>query len=134
MVVDLGHGAFEFADREWRTHAGDDVFALRVHQVLTEEHVLASGGIAREAYACAGVLAEVAEYHGLHVDRCTQPVIDVVDAAIGLGAVVLPAPENGVARLHELIERTLREVLARSLCDELLVLGNDVLQRFGLSS
>jgi UDP-N-acetylmuramate-alanine ligase len=51
--------------------------------------VLAGGGIAGEADAGAGGLAQVAEDHGLHVDGCAQPVVDVVDAAIGLGAVVL---------------------------------------------
>ena len=132
LVVDLGHGLLEFADVQRGADAGDDVFALRVHQVLAEEDLLAGGGIAREADAGAGVLAEVAEDHGLHVDGGAQPVVDVVDAAIGLGAIVLPAAEHGVARLHELIERVLREVLAGLFLDELLVLGDDVLQRFGV--
>ena len=122
----------ELADRERGADAGDDVFALRVHQVLAEEYLLAGGGIAREADAGAGVFAEVAEDHGLDVDGGAQPVVDVVDAAIGLGAVVVPAPEDGVARLHELLERVLRKVLAGLFADELLVLGDDVLQRFGL--
>jgi hypothetical protein len=90
----------KLADRQRRAHAGDHVFALRVHQVLAEEDVLAGGRIAREADAGAGVLAQVAEDHGLHVDRCAQPVVDAVDAAIGLGAIVLPAPEDGVAGLR----------------------------------
>ncbi len=89
-------------------------------------------GIAREADAGAGVFAQVAENHGLHVDRGAQPVIDVVDAAIGLGALVLPAAEDGVAGLHELIQRILREFLAGFFLHQLLVLGDDLLQRFGL--
>ena len=76
LLVDLGHGLFELADRERRAHAGDHIFALRVHQVLAKEHVLAGGGIARKAHARAGVVAQVAEHHGLHVDRRAQPVID----------------------------------------------------------
>ena len=114
LLVDLGHGALEFADGQRRADAGDHVFALRVHQVLAEEDVLAGGGIAREADAGAGVLAQVAEDHGLHVDRCAQPVVDVVDAAIGLGAIVLPAAEDGVAGLHQLIERAPAESPCRS--------------------
>ena len=94
--------------------------------------MLAGGGIAREADAGAGVFAQVAEDHGLHVDRCAQPVVDVVDAAIGLGAVVVPAAEDGVAGLDQLIQRTLRKVLAGLLADQLLVLGDDLLQRIGL--
>ena len=127
LLVDHGHGAFELADGQRRADAGDHVFALRVHQVLAEEDVLAGGGIARKADAGAGVFAQVAEDHGLHVDRCAQPVVDVVDAAIGLGAVVLPAPEDGVAGLDQLIQRVLREVLAGFLLDQLLVLGDDFL-------
>jgi hypothetical protein len=71
-------------------------------------------GLRVKAHAGAGVLAQVAEDHGLHVDRCADRVVDVVDAAIGLGALVLPAPENGVAGGEELIQRILREVLAVS--------------------
>jgi hypothetical protein len=114
MVVNHGHGALKLADGERRPHARNHVLALRVHQVLAEEDVLAGGRIAREAYAGARVLAQVAEHHGLHVHGCAHPVVDAVDAAIGLGALVLPAPEHGVAGLHQLIQRILREVLAVS--------------------
>jgi hypothetical protein len=117
----------KFADGQRSADARDHVLALRVHQVLAEEDVLAGGRIAREAHAGAGVLAQVAEDHGLHVDRCAQPVVDVVDAAIGLGAIVLPASEHGVAGLHQLIERALRKVLAGFLADQLLVLDDDFL-------
>ena len=131
LLVDLGHRLLKLADGERRADAGDHVFALRVHQVLAEEHVLAGGGIAREAYAGAGVLAQVAEDHGLHVDGCAEPVVDAVDAAIGLGALVLPAPEYGVARGDQLLQRILREVLAGFFLHQLLVLGDDLLQRVG---
>ena len=94
--------------------------------------MLAGGGIAREAYAGAGVLAEVAEDHGLHVDGCAQPVVDVVDAAIGLGALVLPAPEHGIARRTSCSSGFCGKSLPVSFFDQLLVLGDDVLQRFGL--
>ncbi len=132
LLVDLGHGLFELADGKRSADAGDHVLALRVHQVLAEEDLLAGGGIAGEADAGAGVLAQVAEDHGLHVDGGAEPVVDVVDAAIGLGALVLPAAEDGVARLHELIQRILREILAGLLLDQLLVLGDDLLERVGL--
>ena len=68
LLVNLGHALLKLADGVGRAHAGDHVLALRVHQVLAEEHMLAGGGIAREAYAGAGVFAQVAEDHGLHVD------------------------------------------------------------------
>ena len=94
--------------------------------------MLAGGGIAREAHAGAGVIAQVAEDHALHVDGGAEPVVDAVDAAIGLGALVLPTAEDGVARLHELIQRFLREVLAGLFLYQRLVLGDDLLERVGL--
>ena len=116
LLVDSGHGALEFADGQRRADAGDHVFALRVHQVLAEEHVLAGGGIAGEADAGAGVFAQVAEDHGLHVDRCAQPVVDAVDAAIGLGALVLPTAEDGVAGLRPADRAGPAESPCRSPC------------------
>jgi len=56
----------------------------------------------------------------------------VVDAAIGLGAVILPAPEHGIAGLDQLLKRPLRKVLAGLLADQLLVLDDDLFQRVGL--
>ncbi len=132
LLVDLGHRALKLADVQRRAYAGDDVLALRVHQVLAEEHVLASGGIAGEADAGTGVLAEIAEDHGLHVDGGAEPVIDVIDAAIGLGALVLPTAEDGVASLNELFDRLLREVLAGLFLHQLPVLGDDLLEGSGL--
>ena len=132
LLVDLGHGLLELADGERSAHAGDHVFALRVHEVLAEEDVLAGGGIAREAHAGAGVFAQVAEHHGLHVDRGAEPVVDVVDAAVGLGALVLPTAEDGVAGLDQLHQRILREVFAGLLFHQLLIFGDDLPERIGL--
>jgi hypothetical protein len=53
LLVDHGHGALKLTDGQRRADAGDHVFALRVHEVLTEEDVLAGGGIAGEADAGA---------------------------------------------------------------------------------
>ncbi len=131
MLVDLGHGALKLADGQRRAHARDHVFALRVHQILAEEDMLAGGRIAREADAGAGVFAEIAEDHGLHVDRGAEPVVDVIDAAIGLGAIIVPTAENGIARLHKLVKRALRKVLARLLAHQLLVLDDDLFERVG---
>ena len=91
--------------------AGDHVLALRVHQVFAEEDLFAGRGIAGKADAGAGVLAHVAEDHALHVDRGAEPVVDVVDAAIGLGAVAIPTAEDGVAGLHQLLQRLLGKSL-----------------------
>ena len=111
--------------------AGDDVLALRVHQVLAEEGVLAGGWVAGESDAGAGGVSHVAEDHALHVDGGAQPVVDAVDAAIGFGALAVPTAEDGVAGGHQLLQRGLREVLAALLLDELLVLDDDLFEGLG---
>ncbi len=82
LVVDVGLDLLELGDVHRRANAGDHVFALRVHQELAVKLFHAGRGIAREADAGAAGLAQVAEDHGLHVDRGAQHVVDVVDAAI----------------------------------------------------
>src|SRR5271157_5975300 len=100
LVVHLGHDLFEFGDVHQRTDAGDYVLPLRVHQELAVKLLHARSGIAREANASAAGLAEVAEDHGLHVDCGPEEVINVVDAAIGLGTLVKPGAEHGIASHH----------------------------------
>src|ERR1039457_4351194 len=51
---------------------------LRVLQELAVEGFFAGGGIAREADAGGGGLAQVAEHHGLYVDGGAQIVGDLV--------------------------------------------------------
>ena len=131
LFVDLGHGALQLADGHGSADAGDDVLALRVHQILAEEGVLAGGGVAGEADAGARGVAHVAEDHALHVDGGAQPVVDAVDAAIGLGAFAVPTAEDGVAGGRQLLQRGLREVLAALLLDELLVLDDDLFEGLG---
>ena len=113
-------------------HAGDHILALGVEQELAVELLGAGGGIAGESNAGAGGVSHVAEDHGLHVDGGAEHVVDVVHAAIVLGAIVLPGAENRVARHHELIVSVLREVDLGVLLDDLLVLGDDFLQGCGV--
>ena len=89
-------------------------------------------GIAGEADAGAAGLAQVAEDHGLHVDRGAQHVVDVVDAAIVLGAIVQPGAEHGVARHDQLLVRILRKLVLGVLLHDLLVFGDHFLQRLGV--
>ena len=49
-----------------------------------------------------------------------------------LGAIVLPGAEHGVARHHQLLVRVLREVALGVLLHDLLVFGDDFLQRLGV--
>ena len=88
--------------------------------------------IAGESDAGAAGVAEVAEHHRLHVDGGAEHVVDVVDAAIVLGAIVLPGAENGVARHDQLFVGILRKVALGVLLDDLLVLCDHFLQSFGI--
>jgi hypothetical protein len=120
------------SDLHWRAHARNHVFALRVHQKFAVELFRARRWIAREAHTRAAGVAQVAVYHRLHVDRRAQHVVDVVDAAIVLGAIVLPRAEHRIPRHHQLLVRVLRKVALGELLDDLLVLFNHFLQRLGI--
>ena len=132
LLVDRGHDLFELGDLLGSAHAGDDIFALGVEQELAVELLGAGGGIAGESDAGAGGVSHVAEDHGLDVDGGAEHVIDVVHAAIVLGAVILPGAEDGVAGHHELIIRILRKINLGVLLDDLFVLGDDFLQGLGI--
>ncbi len=117
LLVDLGERLPQLADGARSAYSGDHVLALGVHQELPVEDVLAGGWIAGEGDAGAGLLAGVAVHHGLHVDRRAPVVGNGVEATIGDGPVVGPAPEHGRDRAPELLHRVVRKVLARALPD-----------------
>ena len=125
LLVGLGQVLGHLLDLLRRAHAGHDVLALGVDEVLAVEDVLAGGGVAGEGDAGAGVLAGVAEDHGLHVDGGAPLGGDAVLGAVDLGAVVVPGVEDRVDGAVELLHRVLREALAAALLDELLELGDD---------
>ena len=130
LLVNVGHGLLEFEDRNRSTDARDHVFALGIHQVFAVELLGAVGRIAGETHARAAGIAQVAVDHGLHVDGSAEHVVDIVNSAIVLGAIVQPGAEHGVARHDQLLVRILRKVLLGVLPDDLLVLLDDFLQSF----
>jgi len=69
LFVDRRVLLVEFADRNRSADARDDVFALRVHQVLAIDRFFAGGGVAGEGDARAAVVSGVAVDHRLHIDR-----------------------------------------------------------------
>ena len=69
LRVDVGLRALQVGDLHRRADPRDDVFALRVAQVLAEQHLLAGVRIASERDAGPRVLAHVAEDH--RARRCT---------------------------------------------------------------
>jgi hypothetical protein len=131
LGVDRGVVALELADRQRRAGTGDDVLALRVHQVLAVEEVLAGRGIAGEGDAGPGVLAEVAEDHRLHVDGGAPRLGDAVQLAVEVRAIVVPRAEHGADGAPELGVRILGELDAAPLADGRLELGDQLAQVVG---
>ena len=79
-----------------------------------------------KATPVAEAVAQVAEHHGLHVDRRAPAVGDAVQAAIGLGAGVVPGAEHGGDRAPQLLGGVLRERLAGLALHRLLVGVDDL--------
>ena len=112
LLVSLGHDLGQLVDGLRGADACDDVFALCVHQELTEELLFAGRRVAREGNACAGGVTGVAEDHGLDVDSGAPVGGDIVHAAIIDRAGVIPGAEDGLDGAHELDLGVLREVFA----------------------
>ena len=128
LLIALRKVLCELGDRLRRADAGDDVLALCVDQVLTEDALCAGCGVSREGNARAGGVAHVSEDHGLDVDGSAQLIGNVVHPSVGVGSGVVPGAEDGLDGLHQLNLRILREVLALLLLVELLVARDDVLK------
>ena len=82
LLVHLGHVLLELVDGLGGADAGHHVLALGVDEVLAEELLLTGGGVAGEGHAGAGIVVQVAEDHGLHVDSSAPGIGDVVHAAV----------------------------------------------------
>ena len=113
LLVHLGHNVLELVNCLRRTNAGDDVFALRVHQELAVELALTGRGVAGKRNAGARRFAHVAEHHALHVDGGAPRAGDVVHAAVVVGTGIVPAAENGLDGAHQLLTRVGGEVFAQ---------------------
>ena len=114
-----------------RADAGDDVFALGIDQKFAVELLLAGRRIAREGDAGGRGLAHIAEHHGLHIDRGAPAFRNIVQAAIGDGALVHPRAEHRADGAPQLRVRVLRERLAALLLDALLVAVDDLVPIVG---
>ena len=124
-LVGAGLLARGLGDLLRRADAGDHVLALGVDQELAVEPLLAGRRIAREGDAGRRGLAHVAEHHGLDVDRGAPAFRDVVQPAIGDGALVHPRAEHRADRAPQLLVRVLRERLALLLLEPLLVAADE---------
>ena len=77
-----------------RANPGDNVLTLRVDQEFAIELVGAGRRIAGEGDARGAAIAHIAEDHRLHVYRSTPVGGNVMEAAIGDGALVHPGTEH----------------------------------------
>ena len=71
LVINFRHNFFQLVDLLRCADTGNNILALRVHQELAHELLLAGSGITRKSDACSGGLAHIAERHHLHIDRGT---------------------------------------------------------------
>ncbi len=113
-----GHDLGQFGHGLGRAHAGHHVLALGVDEEFAVKDFFAGGGVAGEGDAGAGLVAGVAEDHGLHADGGAPFGGDVVFAAIDDGAVVHPGAEDGADGAFQLLPRIGGEFLAGALLDQ----------------
>jgi len=125
-LVGFGGDARRFGDVLRRADAGDHVLALRVDEEFAVELIRAGRGVAREGDARRRRLAHVAEHHRLHVDGRAPAGGNVVQPAVGDGALVHPRREHRADRAPQLLDRVLRERLADLALPGLLVFADDV--------
>ena len=127
LPVDRGHVRLHLADLRRGPDTGDDVLALGVGQVLTEEDLLAGVRVSGEGDTGPGVVAHVAEHHRHDVHGRAQVVGDLLVVAVVHGALAEPAREDRLDGQVQLVVRIAREVAAGVLADDRLELAG---QRF----
>ncbi len=108
----------------------DHVLALGIDQPFAVIRPLTGGGIAGEGHAGGAGFAHIAEDHRLHVDGSAPVPRDVVEPAIDLGAVCIPAVKHRPDRTPQLFVNILRKVRAQFSGNDLLVFPHQRLPVF----
>ena len=116
------------ADGRRSAHAGNNVLALCIDQVLAHQLLSAGGGVTGECNAGAGTVAGVTKGHLLHVDSGAPLVGDLVHLTVDVCTGVIPAAEHGLDSLDQLIAGILREGTAFVLLVDLLEGADQFLQ------
>jgi len=120
LIVHLRHLILQVADGRRSAHAGHNVLALCIDQVLAHQLLSAGGGVTGECNAGAGTVAGVAECHLLHVDSGAPLVGDLVHLTVDVSTGVVPAAEHSLDSLDQLITGILGEGTAFVLLVDLL--------------
>ncbi len=132
LLVALGKILLELCDGLRCADTRDDVFALCVDQVLTEDALCACSGVTCERNAGTGCVAHVSEYHGLNVDGSAPLVRDVVHHSVVVCSGVVPGTEYSLDGFHQLNLGVLRELFAHLLRIDLFIFCNNILKIFCL--
>ena len=98
-----------FCDGERRANARDDVFALRIDQIFTEQARRAGRRVASKCNARRAGFAEIAENHRLHIGSSAKVVRNAFGFAVGHGALRVPRSEHGENCQSQLLPRIVRE-------------------------
>ena len=128
LVVDLRHLLVQVADGRRSADTSNDVLALCIDEVLAHQLLSAGGGVTGECNAGAGAVAGVTESHLLDVDSGTPLVGDLVHLTIDVCTGVVPAAEDSLDSLDELVLGVLGERLALVVLIDLLEGADQFLQ------
>src|SRR5262249_44230261 len=107
--------------------AGHHVLALRVHEKVAVETLLARRRVAREADTGTRLLRRFAEDHLSDIDRRAQKSGDFLHAPVGHRLLRHPGLKHRADRSPELLLRILWEILSRLLAEIGFVLTDQLL-------
>src|SRR5580704_611919 len=122
LLVSCRHFLRQHRDRMWRTNTGNDIFTLRVNQILAVKYLFASCGVTSKRHTGSAAIPPITKHHRLNVDRRPPLVRNVVSPAIDDRPVVIPGTEHRTDCAPKLLTRILRESLPSALLYQLLKL------------
>ena len=93
---------FHLGNRHGSTNTRNNVFTLGIHKEFAHQFVFACCGITGKCNACAGIVIQVAEYHGHNIDCCAPAVRNIIISAIYICAGVVPGTEHSFYSAHQL--------------------------------
>ena len=93
LLVALRKVFLKLGDRLRSTNTGNNVLALCIDQVLTEDALCTCGWVTGERNACTGGISLITEYHGLYV-YCGTPVTrNIIHTTVNDRTRVVPGTE-----------------------------------------
>ncbi len=140
LTVDFGHGLFQgqvlgvrllsSVDGLGRANPRHNIFTLGIDEIFPIKHVVTGGGISGKTHTRSAIIPEVAEHHGLYVDRRSHVVGNVVEFPVGYGSRVVPGIEDRVDGSPELFHGVQRKVQVLVGQDERFITTDQLLEYF----